>query len=563
MVFTIKVVLTAAMALSFVMQMLLICSANANPIEEFFFVDQPKIVEKRFVEKKNSGSILNALKPISNGTDSEDEGSGVGPQEGSGSEIFENSGNGAISTPVETNTELHISNLPQETTAILQFTDLTGLMETTWEEETIVGSGDGAISTPVETNTELHISNLPQETTAILQFTDLTGLMETTWEEETIVGSGDGAISTPVETNTELPINNLPHETTAILQFTDLTEQTETTKKEEITDGTSIMPTDSSVTKGHESSDKETTLEVSTSLAESSKTEHSTITLGIQENISSSTEDPSQLSTQSEAILQTSIWEETEGEAFSTGMTDFSASTIGTEEPHPKLVSIQVCGKQFYCLAGRRGPCQPNEILVEDISNDTLEASTHCSALSSFPWRGCMLSVNEETAATTSVGRCNLKSTKQPCSGYPSNYRFHPITKMCRPTSKSTGNWLADECGDDQVLIGFNHNLGSCICLNKKHLVYTGDNQCYQPYIRGPCNKGMWLVPSTRREMDCRISPCPVDQIDGKHFYWNGNFHGPAGCYRSNTRGPCPEGRTFIVDNYVSGHARCERDENV
>ncbi|KZS07620.1 Uncharacterized protein APZ42_028757 [Daphnia magna] len=452
MVIATKVVLPAAMAFCFVLQMFLICSANANPTEDFFFTDQPKIVKKRAVEN------------------SEDEGSGVEPQEGSGSGNFEGSGDDTISTPFEINTE-----------------------------------------------TGLHISTLPQDTTTILK----------------------------------------------------VTEQMETPGNEEIIGGTPTMQTDSSVTKGHESNDKETTLEVSTRLAESSETltnetteTRATQLLTTEKNFLNSTEDQSQLSTQPNVIVQVTTQKGTAEGIFSTEMTEFSESTIGTEEPLSKLVSIQVCGKQFYCLAGRRGPCPANEILVEDINNNTLEAPSYCSALSTFPWRGCLSSVNEKTAATTSVGRCNLKSMEQPCKGFPSNYRYHPIKKICRPTSKSTGNWLAYECSDDQVFIGLNQNVGSCICLNRQHLVYTGDNQCYHPYTRGPCNKGMWLVPSTRREMDCRRSPCPANQIDGKHFYWKGDFHGPAGCYRPNTRGPCPKGKTFIVDDHVLGHARCELDLN-
>ncbi|KAI9553106.1 hypothetical protein GHT06_020997 [Daphnia sinensis] len=446
MVIATKVVLSAAIAFNFVMQMFLICSANAHPIEDFFFADQPTIVEKRVVERKE---------PIVNGIDSEDEGNGVGPNEGSGSGIVEGSGDGTTSTLYETHTA-----------------------------------------------TDLHISNLPQETT----------------EKEEIIG-----------------------------------------------DKTPTLPISSSTTNRHESNDKETTIEVSTRLDELSKTltneitETKSISLLTTESLNL-TEDPNQLNTRSSVVVQATTQENIAAEIFSTEMTELNEVTIGTEEPFSKLLSIQVCGKQYYCLAGRRGPCPANEVLVEDVDNNTLEAPSYCSALSSFPWRGCLPSVNEETAAITSVGRCNLKSTKEPCSGLPPNYRYHPIKKICRPTSNITGNWLAYECGDDQVFIGLNQNLGSCVCLNKKHLIYIGDNQCYHPYTRGPCNKGMWLVPSTRRELECRISPCPEKQIDGRHFYWKGDFHGPAGCYSPNTRGPCPEGRTFVVDDYVLGHARCERD---
>ncbi len=124
-------------------------------------------------------------------------------------------------------------------------------------------------------------------------------------------------------------------------------------------------------------------------------------------------------------------------------------------------------------------------------------------------------------------------------------------------------DWLVYECGADQVYIGLNRKMGSCQCMKEFHLIYTAENKCYQPFTRGPCDKNSWLVPSSRREANCRPSPCPENQIDGKHFYWKGHFHGPAGCYKPGTRGPCPERSTFIVTDYVLGHARCERDWNV
>jgi hypothetical protein len=123
-------------------------------------------------------------------------------------------------------------------------------------------------------------------------------------------------------------------------------------------------------------------------------------------------------------------------------------------------------------------------------------------------------------------------------------------------------DWLVYECGTDQVYIGLNRQMGSCQCMKEFHLIYTAENKCYEPFTRGPCEKKMWLVPSSRREANCRPSPCPEKQIDGKHFYWKGHFHGPAGCYKPGTRGPCPERSTFIVTDYVLGHSRCERDWN-
>lgn len=117
-------------------------------------------------------------------------------------------------------------------------------------------------------------------------------------------------------------------------------------------------------------------------------------------------------------------------------------------------------------------------------------------------------------------------------------------------------DWLTSEiCGEDQVFIG-NGDVGSCKCSNKRHIRYPPDNRCYHPYTQGPCDYGFWLEPSSRSEMNCQPSPCP-ELADGKHFFWNGNFHGPAGCYRLHTQGPCPNGRIFVVNNQILKHARC------
>lgn len=115
-------------------------------------------------------------------------------------------------------------------------------------------------------------------------------------------------------------------------------------------------------------------------------------------------------------------------------------------------------------------------------------------------------------------------------------------------------NWLKEYCGQDQVFIGVRRD--SCRCRHPKHIQYVGDNRCYQPYTRGPCPSGQWLVPSSRKEMDCQVCPCP-DLADGHHFYWKGHFYGPAGCYRSQTRGPCEEGSTFVMNSLVSNEPHC------
>ncbi|XP_046656476.1 uncharacterized protein LOC124349714 [Daphnia pulicaria] len=244
--------------------------------------------------------------------------------------------------------------------------------------------------------------------------------------------------------------------------------------------------------------------------------------------------------------------------------TEQNSALIPTIRPPPlELVSIEVCGQRYYCPKGSRGPCPANEILVEENGSDNpAEAPSYCSAYSNYPWDGCLSKVSQETASSSLSARCSLKSTAEPCTGYPPSYRYDPDTKTCRPAASSKGDWLVYECGTDQVYIGLNRRMGSCQCMKEFHLIYTAENKCYEPFTRGPCEKKMWLVPSSRREANCRPSPCPEKQIDGKHFYWKGHFHGPAGCYKPGTRGPCPERSTFIVTDYVLGHSRCERDWN-
>lgn len=72
---------------------------------------------------------------------------------------------------------------------------------------------------------------------------------------------------------------------------------------------------------------------------------------------------------------------------------------------------------------------------------------------------------------------------------------------------------------------------------------------------KGPCKKGQWIVPSGSHGI-CQQCPCP-SLADGRHIYWSGNKQYRPGCYRSYSRGPCPPGMYFKIDNYMTGAARC------
>lgn len=312
MVVNSKVVLTAAMAFSFVIQVLLLCSANAYPAEDFFFTDQPKIVHKRAaVERKKAAreeKKINALKTITNGIDTEDGGSGVGPDGGSGVGPDEGSGVG-----------------PNEGSG-------SGFIE---------GSGDDTTLTSFETNTGTvqQTSSLPENTTTTLKVTGLTEQTETTGKE---------AIS---ETPTMLPTS------TTTLRH-------ESSEKEGTTIKVSTRLADSSVTLAETSV---TLTGSSVSLKYENTGTLPTQQLTTEEEILSPTRDPSQLNTLSHTILQdistkttkkilstemtepstiiTLGTEETTEEIFPTEMTEPSTTiTLATEEPEPpaKLVSIQV-----------------------------------------------------------------------------------------------------------------------------------------------------------------------------------------------------------------------------
>ena len=70
---------------------------------------------------------------------------------------------------------------------------------------------------------------------------------------------------------------------------------------------------------------------------------------------------------------------------------------------------------------------------------------------------------------------------------------------------------------------------------------------------QGPCAEGEWLEQDEQEVTSCKPSPCP--RADGRHIYWNKS--GRPGCYKSYTRGPCPPGQLFVIENLKAGQARC------
>jgi len=105
-----------------------------------------------------------------------------------------------------------------------------------------------------------------------------------------------------------------------------------------------------------------------------------------------------------------------------------------------KLFSKFRCGKEFYCPIGNRGPCKPNEVLIESNVNSTTKSNLSCSVLSTYPWTGCIPSKQAGKLKSSSpMGKCVLKSPEDPCSGYPTNFRYHPLKQTCQPISLITG----------------------------------------------------------------------------------------------------------------------------
>ena len=80
--------------------------------------------------------------------------------------------------------------------------------------------------------------------------------------------------------------------------------------------------------------------------------------------------------------------------------------------------------------------------------------------------------------------------------------------------------------------------------------------------MQGLCDEDHWLVPRDPADPygSCQLSPCP-HLADGRHIYWN--QFGIPGCYRSQTRGPCPRGSLFVIDSFKARRARCINNQKL
>lgn len=121
------------------------------------------------------------------------------------------------------------------------------------------------------------------------------------------------------------------------------------------------------------------------------------------------------------------------------------------------LITNLRCNKEFICEAKKQGPCSTDHILLpiiatEDGNDDdnsdqksTKSKGLSCSHLTGFPWNGCVSAkqVNKRLMPVPPTdGHCVSKisaESENPCSGYPANYKFHPVKRSCQPVSSLTG----------------------------------------------------------------------------------------------------------------------------
>jgi len=193
-----------------------------------------------------------------------------------------------------------------------------------------------------------------------------------------------------------------------------------------------------------------------------------------------------------------------------------------------------------------------------------------CKRLSNYPWAGCLSSRNSAAlsrarSADVGVGKCVLRNPWRPCLGYPVNYRYHLATKKCYATTRKPSyerqRWARNQphpCKFNQIFTELTDRFGDCRCRNKKQLFYEGS--CYMANSKGPCGANEWLELSDRGEGACHKSPCPPAKRNGRFIFWEAPVRsGKSGCYESNTQGPCPRGRVFIIDDYLNQSGRCVR----
>lgn len=111
------------------------------------------------------------------------------------------------------------------------------------------------------------------------------------------------------------------------------------------------------------------------------------------------------------------------------------------------LLRKERCGKEFICLTGTRGPCQPNQVLAPVKEDQGADLS--CTHLIGFPWKDCRAAKQVNQGLMTNqptVGHCVSMETPDEagninlCPGYPDSYKFDPVTQSCQPFSNSGYN---------------------------------------------------------------------------------------------------------------------------
>ena len=95
-----------------------------------------------------------------------------------------------------------------------------------------------------------------------------------------------------------------------------------------------------------------------------------------------------------------------------------------------------------------------------------------------------------------------------------------------------------------------------CTCLPK--IATTEDGRCYQPYTRGPCEFGEWLVFKSDGSARCENKKY-CKRFDNWHW-WSPHQR----CYRQFSQGPCKRGKLFYLDTDRGGTGcYCKPEWNV
>lgn len=89
-----------------------------------------------------------------------------------------------------------------------------------------------------------------------------------------------------------------------------------------------------------------------------------------------------------------------------------------------------------------------------------------------------------------------------------------------------------------------------CTCLPKRSM--TDGGRCYEPYTRGPCRFGEYLVFKKGGRATCETKRY-CKRFDNWHW-WEPHQR----CYRQFTQGPCKKGKLFYLDTNGSG-CSCKR----